>query len=690
MPCQAHLLRLRDGRHALHHISRHAVTSPSHQLCRYASDAREAARLKARLAAIKRLDEHIDPNDLSATLEAHREANRASLIRKTPNGTDSHVKRPDFLENRPPLIRVVQSHRHQQERQKRKEDDKSALAQFSNLVTKVSKTTDDATSFQLKSLERAAEVAKREQDQEAKRRHNANYYGRWMNFLNQHEKPLAPIPEYSLEDRAAFFSVMRRCFAILGAKQRDAKTQGPIETLAPRYYMLHDGFPRPLNSGLKSYPRSEPWCRRPRGKGTKYTAEKWLDTEILAFAEWMEATPSEKAARATLSDTLIDLIQQVNPVLQAETFGSQSTGLTMPNSDIDIRVTDSTLENNPYTGKPDDKAAKAAWAAKHSAIRKTGMIAHLRTIQSSLAKHEDFDKVEINESAFYPLIRAVHIHTGLKIQIVSTKDTSASREAIKKYLAEYPTLKPLFLVLKAALHLRNLSDPWFGGFGSYTLFMMCVAALKHLDTQQREFKKRSLSLDFLHTLHFWSEFDTTRIALSVEPFLMFQKKTIPDARAIEERKKDPVCVFHLLCFPLTTTTDKLQQSLWARHRIAQPLAYKPYMLHLQDPADPYNDLGRSALAIKDLQATFSKLYQDLTWEMQDPARMKDPSALLKSVVGKSERYFDEMRIPVDLWGSQFIEEGNEEGEWDEVEGVEDELSSRLVLEEAHEDNVTRS
>jgi hypothetical protein len=77
--------------------------------------------------------------------------------------------------------------------------------------------------------------------------------------------------------------------------------------------------------------------------------------------------------------------------------------------------------------------------------------------------------------------------------------------------------------------------------------------------------------------------------------------------------------------------------------------------------------------------------------MQDPMRIQDPSALLKSVVGKSERYFDEMRIPVDLWGSQFVEEGNEEGgEWDEVEGGEDELSSRLMLEEAPQDTVTRS
>jgi hypothetical protein len=84
------------------------------------------------------------------------------------------------------------------------------------------------------------------------------------------------------------------------------------------------------------------------------------------------------------------------------------------------------------------------------------------------------------------------------------------------------------------------------------------------------------------------------------------------------------------------------------------------MLHLQDPADIWNDLGRSALAIKDLQATFAKLYDDLTWEMQDPNRKKEATALIKNIVGKSERYFDEMRIPVDLWGSQFVEEAVEE------------------------------
>lgn len=133
-------------------------------------------------------------------------------------------------------------------------------------------------------------------------------------------------------------------------------------------------------------------------------------------------------------------------------------------------------------------------------------------------------------------------------------------------------------------------------------------------------------------------------------------------------------------FRSRTFLDALQltlsdtQSRWARHRIAVPSAYKPWMLHLQDPADLYNDLGRSAIAIKDIQATFKQLHYDLTSELEDPKRREDATPLLKNFVGNSEKYFDEMRIPVDLWGSQFVEEEEAEleqkGEGEDVVDVE--------------------
>lgn len=69
------------------------------------------------------------------------------------------------------------------------------------------------------------------------------------------------------------------------------------------------------------------------------------------------------------------------------------------------------------------------------------------------------------------------------------------------------------------------------------------------------------------------------------------------------------------------------------------------------------------MAISDLQKTLRKLHRDLIENLEDPARKKNPSALLKGVVGRCDRFFDEMRIPVDLWGEQFVveEEGREEG-----------------------------
>jgi len=680
MPCSAHLLRLRDSRHALHDISRHAVTYSSRQIrhrydhARLVARERDAVRQRARLDALARLDEHIKPDDLSATLEAHRDANRASVIRKVTTATaDPEITRPSFLENRPPLVR-----RTNEARNIEPPEDLAARKQFNKIVTDISSTADDAATFQLRSLNRAAELAKANRNAPSVLGQSRAQYLRWLDFLREHEEPLGELPEFSTttKDRPAFFAVLRRVHALLRPDVVAAEAK-PASDQASKDFTDYLGLPRSIIPGLKGSGRQEPWALRPRHDGTRYTMTEWLDAELLQFARWMETTPAENAARAKLSETLLDLTQQVDPVLQVEPFGSQATGLSMPNSDIDIRIFDPAVDGHPYQGDPEDKEAKRAWATETTQNRKSIMISHLRNIQSALAKHEDFEKIESNESAFVPLIKAVHKHTGLKIQIVASKDTSASRDAIKKYLAEYSTLKPVFMVLKTTLHLRNLSDPWYGGVGSYTLFMMCVAALKHSDAQKQEkqeqdqnsntalyhsLKQRSLSHDFLHTLNFWGNLDTTKVAISVDPFAVFAKKVRQDWRDIIARKSD--------------------KSLFARHHLAVPLPKKPYILHLQDPAEPYNNLGRSALAIKDIQATFAKLYDDLLWEMQDPERRQNASALLKSFVGKSERYYDEMRIPVDLWGGQFVEEV-----MDEEDGLEDEIDEPRDVTEKREQRV---
>lgn len=543
MPCQPQLLRLRESRQTLHHIFRHAVTYSPQQFRHEHSAAGGAtrtvnARERARLEALKRLDKHIDPNDLSATLEAHREANRASVIRRvTSERLDPDTARPSFLDSKS----RVRIHRKSEQPAKEIEEgeDKFGLVAFS-------KGNVDAAALQLRSLERAAQATKKEAENEWRRTHNKEQYQRWVNFVTKYEDPLQPISEYRDDDRGPFFTTLRRTFAVIREEQVKRSTTKLIEDFAPKGFLTYYGLAQPIASGLKGYPRSEPWNRRPISRNKGFPI-RWLNTEIRAFADWMEMTPSENAARAKLSTILIDLVQEANPVLVAESFGSQATGLTMPNSDIDIRIRDSSLKQTPYEGPPDDKAAKAAWAAEHMVTRKRLMVSHLRVIQSLLAKHEDFDQTKINEAAYFPLVTAVHKPTGLKVQVVSTKWNHGAQEATKKYLAEFPELKGLFLLLKATLNLRNLSDPWFGGVGSYTLFMMCVAALKHASKRQPR-KIHSPAHSLLYTLDFWGKFDTHREGLSIEPFTKFRKITLQRFSEREARKTDPVCTFLFLSF----------------------------------------------------------------------------------------------------------------------------------------------
>lgn len=588
MPCQLRLPRLCDSRHTYHHTLRHAVTSRTalrlFQQVRHASDAakvaeREAAREtikeKARQELLRRLNQSIDPNDLSATLEAHRESNRASVIHQVPtHKSDPEVWRPNFLKALskplPPSSKsgTVRAHyrsgaprpyeyrvkRDIQEKDRSKQD---TLAEFSETVAK---TTNEDDAYQLKKMKDAALLVREQRAAVDAELRNGQNYTRWTKFLHEHEKPLmAEIPEYDPKDRQTFFDLIRRVYHIIVREQKKAKTlgvlKGPdiLKGMASPLLLLYSSVFRPLMS-LKGGNDPEPWNRRPKNKG--YSHREWFDLEITKFAEWMQLTPSEKAARAKLTETLLELVPRAAPDTGAEPFGSQVTGLTMPNSDIDIRIYEPNF-NAPRQQDQEfaDKDEKHAWQAQQRAEKKARMIAHLSKVQSHLEKHPDFDQIEITES-YYPLVKAVHLPTRLKVQVVATKPSDSSREAIKSYLEELPHLKPLFILMKTTLNLRGLSDPWHGGFGSYSLFMMCVVALKSAPLEPVKQKPfNSISDDFLYILKFWSRFDTSKKLLTIEPLGSCQKKLWATNEEIEASKTD------FVSYPLHTTSFPFPPSL---------------------------------------------------------------------------------------------------------------------------------
>jgi non-canonical poly(A) RNA polymerase PAPD5/7 len=85
-------------------------------------------------------------------------------------------------------------------------------------------------------------------------------------------------------------------------------------------------------------------------------------------------------------------------------------------------------------------------------------------------------------------------------------------------MVEFPYLPQLYSVLKAQLDVRGLSDVFRGGIGSYSLFMMIVASLKH-----KSHPPNNASGALMHFLRFWSQFRTEEHSVSIEPVEFFAK-----------------------------------------------------------------------------------------------------------------------------------------------------------------------
>lgn len=124
--------------------------------------------------------------------------------------------------------------------------------------------------------------------------------------------------------------------------------------------------------------------------------------------------------------------------------------------------------------------------------------------------------------ARYPLVTAQDRKSGLDIQIVLSNDTSISRVIMQGYMDEIPYLREVYWVVKTVFDVRGLSDVFRGGFGSYSLFMMVVASMKHASESPKD-PARAL----LHFLEFWGTFDTTRQGVSIEPAFFFDKAKYP-------------------------------------------------------------------------------------------------------------------------------------------------------------------
>ncbi|KAH6643647.1 hypothetical protein C7974DRAFT_2455 [Boeremia exigua] len=341
-----------------------------------------------------------------------------------------------------------------------------------------------------------------------------------------------------------------------------------------------------------------PWVA-PNRDSIKSASDR-LNLEIQRFHDFIRPSKDESFARRHVIEQVRQHVQTLLPRYTLEVFGSERTGFAFAGSDIDMRLIPiHVLSQDPRSNLPPSFRERN---------RRTGDLQFLH--KQIVRRRADHYLLSVIRWARYPLISLQDRASGLDIQIVLSNDTSKSREYMQRYVDEYPYLPELYSVIKATLDVRGLTDVYRGGIGSYALFMMIVASLKH---KLKQIDDAAGALD--NFFRFWSTLNTHERGVSIEPAELFYKTTeaVMPGKAIAEGK-----------------VTSLPQ----------------WMMSLRDPADKTNDLGRKVVAWNHIRVTFSSILKTLRTNMAHDTR----ASILAPLVGPTFTLHQQHRQKLSEYG----------------------------------------
>ncbi|XP_018522432.1 terminal nucleotidyltransferase 4B [Lates calcarifer] len=269
-----------------------------------------------------------------------------------------------------------------------------------------------------------------------------------------------------------------------------------------------------------------------------------LHEEINDFYEYISPRPEEEKMRLEVVDRIKGVIHDLWPSAEVQVFGSFSTGLYLPTSDIDLVV----------FGK---------WETLP-----------LWTLEEALRKRNvaDENSIKVLDKATVPIIKLTDTFTEVKVDIsFNVKSGVKAARLIKEFKEKYPVLPYLVLVLKQFLLQRDLNEVFTGGIGSYSLFLMAVSFLQ---------------------LHYREDVCRPIInigVLLIEFFELYGRHFNYLKTGI--RIKDGGCY---------VAKDEVQKNMMD--------GYRPSMLYIEDPLQPDNDVGRSSYGAMQVKQAFDYAY----------------------------------------------------------------------------------
>ncbi|XP_015418609.1 PREDICTED: non-canonical poly(A) RNA polymerase PAPD7 [Myotis davidii] len=305
----------------------------------------------------------------------------------------------------------------------------------------------------------------------------------------------------------------------------------------------------------------------------------------------MSPCPEEAAMRREVVKRIETVVKDLWPTADVQIFGSFSTGLYLPTSDIDLVV----------FGK---------WERPP-----------LQLLEQALRKHNVAEpgSIKVLDKATVPIIKLTDQETEVKVDISFNMETGVrAAEFIKNYMKKYSLLPYLILVLKQFLLQRDLNEVFTGGISSYSLILMAISFLQlhpRIDARRADENLGMLLVEFFEL--YGRNFNYLKTGIRIKEGGAYIAK--------EEIMK------------------------------AMTSGYRPSMLCIEDPLLPGNDVGRSSYGAMQVKQVFDYAYIVLSHAVSPLARSypnRDSESTLGRIVKVTQEVIDYRRWIKEKWGSK--------------------------------------
>ncbi|KAJ2803853.1 hypothetical protein H4R20_002729 [Coemansia guatemalensis] len=298
------------------------------------------------------------------------------------------------------------------------------------------------------------------------------------------------------------------------------------------------------------------------GHGKRPDISDMLNEEVERFTAYISPTPEEHQMRQWVIERMQRVLDnmhlpEITPA--AKCFGSFETQMYLPTSDIDMTVM---LYEKKTMRVSDDYSYKEA------------VQRFLYSLASHMRKSGFCTNCQVIARARVPIIKTNERISGIAVDISVNADSGMKSAAVQRSLSEntYPgALRPIVLAIKQFLYQRSMNEVYTGGMGSYAITLLVVSLL------QMHPRIRSGGLEVSKNLG----------VILVEFFELYGKRF----------NYDNTCVGVL---------EQGQYLCKRRKGFFNPT--QPYLLSIEDPCDPSNDVTKGTHGINRIKQTFGGAY----------------------------------------------------------------------------------